>query len=329
MASCVAVTSSRSSASWKASPIAEPNSAIRSRSDAGVPATMAPASQAKRIRAPVFIACRRMMPVSSGACVLGGEIERLAARHAAGAGCARKAQHELRLGLRQAGPVASLAMMSKAKVKQAVARQDRGRLVEGAVHGGLATAQIVVVHGRQVVVDQRIAVDAFERRRDAAGGIAVMAEHRRRSPSPGRAAAACRRSGRRGAWPQRASPGVRSRHPARARRAVRAAALPRCGRAIPALPQRRLRRSRSWAHRLRQSAQRSSACRRTLRLPSSAIMPFGSAARRAAWTTRSFNPNSRKRIWQARAGAGRAVASASGFFAPSSPSSPSAWCRWC
>ena len=53
------------------------------------------------------------------------------------------------------------------KRQQAVAGKDGGRLVEGLVHGRLAAAQIVVVHRRQVVMDERIAVDAFERRRHA------------------------------------------------------------------------------------------------------------------------------------------------------------------
>ena len=46
---------------------------------------------------------------------------------------------------------------------QGIAGEDRGRLVEGLVHGRPAAAQIIIVHGRQVVMDERIAVDAFER----------------------------------------------------------------------------------------------------------------------------------------------------------------------
>ena len=47
---------------------------------------------------------------------------------------------------------------------QRVSRQDRGRLVKGAVHGGPPAAQVVVIHGRQIVMHQGIAMDAFERR---------------------------------------------------------------------------------------------------------------------------------------------------------------------
>ena len=53
---------------------------------------------------------------------------------------------------------------------QGVAGQDRGGLVIGLVHRRPAAAQVVVVHARQVVVDQAVGVDALQR----AGG----AQHR-------------------------------------------------------------------------------------------------------------------------------------------------------
>ena len=57
--------------------------------------------------------------------------------------------------------------------QQRVSRQDGGPFVERLVHGRFAAAQIVVVHGRQVVVHERIAMHALERRRrcsaDSAG----------------------------------------------------------------------------------------------------------------------------------------------------------------
>ncbi len=46
---------------------------------------------------------------------------------------------------------------------QAVADQDAGGFVVGLVHGGAATAQVVVVHRRQVVMHQRIGVDQLHR----------------------------------------------------------------------------------------------------------------------------------------------------------------------
>ncbi len=51
--------------------------------------------------------------------------------------------------------------------EQRVAGENRGRLVESAVHGRPAAPQLVVVHGRQIVMHQRIAVHALDRRRRA------------------------------------------------------------------------------------------------------------------------------------------------------------------
>ena len=48
--------------------------------------------------------------------------------------------------------------------QQAVAGQDGRRLVERLVYGRPATPQIVIVHRRQIIMDQRITVHAFERR---------------------------------------------------------------------------------------------------------------------------------------------------------------------
>ncbi|PAV67962.1 hypothetical protein WR25_27091 [Diploscapter pachys] len=59
---------------------------------------------------------------------------------------------------------------------QAVARQDRGRLVERLVDRRLAAAHVVVVHRRQIVMDQRINVDRLDRHRDLARAVAVDAE---------------------------------------------------------------------------------------------------------------------------------------------------------
>ena len=45
---------------------------------------------------------------------------------------------------------------------EAVTDQDRRGLVVGFVQGGLAPAQVVVVHGGEVVVDQGVGVDQFD-----------------------------------------------------------------------------------------------------------------------------------------------------------------------
>ena len=51
--------------------------------------------------------------------------------------------------------------------EQRVAGEDRGRLAEGDMQRGAPAAQRIVVHGRQIVMDQGIAMHAFER----GGGI--------------------------------------------------------------------------------------------------------------------------------------------------------------
>ena len=50
---------------------------------------------------------------------------------------------------------------------QRIAGQHRRRLVIGAVHSGPAPAQIIIIHTGQIVMDQRIGVNALERRGDA------------------------------------------------------------------------------------------------------------------------------------------------------------------
>ncbi len=64
------------------------------------------------------MACSVMMPVSSGGCASGGEVERLAAGHAADPGGARKAGDELEAALLRAGVLSPEARMSKASVSR-------------------------------------------------------------------------------------------------------------------------------------------------------------------------------------------------------------------
>lgn len=59
---------------------------------------------------------------------------------------------------------------------QAVGGEDRGGLVEGPVGGRLATAQVVVVHCRQVVVDQRVGMDQLHRAGRGVGALRRTAE---------------------------------------------------------------------------------------------------------------------------------------------------------
>ena len=74
----------------------------------GAPPAIAPASQAKRINAPVFMACSVMMPALVGTASLGREVERLAAGHAADAGGARQAGDQL-----EAAPARSSAARAR------------------------------------------------------------------------------------------------------------------------------------------------------------------------------------------------------------------------
>ena len=94
---------------------------------------------------------------------------------------------------------------------EGVAGEDRGRLVEGPVHGRPAPAQVVVVHGRQVVVDERVAVQQFERAPRRAADPDPPVRAGARSRRRGTAAGACRRRAPRGAWPPSGGPGGRSR----------------------------------------------------------------------------------------------------------------------
>lgn len=102
------------------------------------------------------------------------EIERLSAAHAIRAGCGGKLTQHRDHALRR---LRRVRQHRKRQRLQRIASEDRGGLVEGDMHGRLAAAQRVVVHRRQVVVDQRVGMDQFDRdcgsakrlRRGAAG----------------------------------------------------------------------------------------------------------------------------------------------------------------
>ncbi len=72
--------------------------------------------------------------------------------------------------------------MAEGQRQQGVARQDRRRVVIGLVHRRPAAAEIVIVHRRQIVVDQRIAVDQLD------GGRRYEAQFARQPEHPGRLA---------------------------------------------------------------------------------------------------------------------------------------------
>ena len=106
---------------------------------------------------------------------LGDQVEHLPSGHALRARGARHFQHQI-------GPDERILMGCgvgddlERQVVKAIAGQHRGRFVEGAVDGRLAAAQIVIVHARQVVVDQRIDVDRLDRRTGADDPLLVQSE---------------------------------------------------------------------------------------------------------------------------------------------------------
>ena len=73
-----------------------------------------------------------------------------------------------------------LGHMPEGEGEERVAGEDRGRFVEGLVDGGLAAAEVVVVHRGQVVVDQRVAVEELDRETGGKGARGADVEHRRR-----------------------------------------------------------------------------------------------------------------------------------------------------
>ena len=98
-----------------------------------------------------------------------------AACHAAEARCAGKCRNQphadcrIEIGFIRRDDIESVG-------QQAVASQNGGCFIECLVHGRLAASQVVVVHGRQVVMDKRIAVNAFECGGNAQNGIPALAE---------------------------------------------------------------------------------------------------------------------------------------------------------
>src|SRR5262252_1991900 len=106
------------------------------------------------------------------------EIEHLASRHAAEPCGARKPEHQgasdrrVRMGL---GPGQNI----ERKSQKTVDHQNGGRLVECPVQRRSAATQIVIVHCRHVVMDQRIAMYAFQRGRRHQAPLLWHCEQRR------------------------------------------------------------------------------------------------------------------------------------------------------
>ena len=119
---------------------------------------MAPARQAKRSSAPVFIACKvsdvvlSLRPLAAEA-AFGGEVEQLPADHAAETGSAGEFEHQFAADI-GVGMDVRPGENIEGHGQQRIAGQNGGGFVEGLVHGRPAAAQVVIVHRRQVVVRQ-------------------------------------------------------------------------------------------------------------------------------------------------------------------------------
>ena len=100
--------------------------------------------------------------VRAEALPFGAEIERLAERHAVPATGFGQQQDKLgangRIGMRL-----RIAQDLEGQRQQCIAGQDGGCLVEGDMQRGTAAADGVVVHRRQIVMHQGVAMHAFER----------------------------------------------------------------------------------------------------------------------------------------------------------------------
>ena len=108
--------------------------------------------------------------------VLGEQVDHLPADHAAtAAGGAEPGRQLAAHGRVRVG--GGIDQHLEGQRQQRIAREDGGRLAELDVTGRLAAAKIVVVHGRQVVMDQGIAVHQLDRRADAQGAALGHAEH--------------------------------------------------------------------------------------------------------------------------------------------------------
>ncbi|CUX24403.1 hypothetical protein AGR7B_Cc270182 [Agrobacterium deltaense RV3] len=105
---------------------------------------------------------------------LRSEIERLAAGHTADARRAGKRKYERGLALGRKRIFVRCDDI-EGKRQQAVAGENCGRLIEFAMHGRLAAAQVVVVHGRQIVMNKRITMEAFQCRANIKGGFGIPA----------------------------------------------------------------------------------------------------------------------------------------------------------
>ena len=98
----------------------------------------------------------------AGKAAFRGEIEHLAAGHAAETRRARQFRHQCDAHAR-VGMHLGARHNIEGKSQQRVAGENCGGFVESFVNGRAAAPQVVVVHRRQIVMHQRVAVQALER----------------------------------------------------------------------------------------------------------------------------------------------------------------------
>jgi hypothetical protein len=110
--------------------------------------------------------------------LFGFEIEHLPADHAAQTGRARQSENE-----RNANPRVRVGCGVRHHIEcigeQAIAGKDRGRFVESLVRCRPPTSQIVVIEGRKIIMDERVAMDHFNGRRRAQDTLAFGAKKAR------------------------------------------------------------------------------------------------------------------------------------------------------
>jgi hypothetical protein len=160
-----------------------------------------------RMIAPVLRACMSSTCAISSRCPLHGEINGLAAGHTERAARLRQ-QIDQPQAYRRRGRQRGIASEQlEGERLQSITHQDRRRLVVGFVAGRPATAQIVVIHRRQVIVHERIHVDSSTAQA-AASTSSSLRPKVRAVANITRAACACRRRGRCSASLRAGEPGT-------------------------------------------------------------------------------------------------------------------------
>ncbi len=125
--------------------------------------------------AAVFISWSRVISASDRRLSFERHIHHLATDHAGMTRSLRQTHNEIATHEGIAMRLRRTQQRKRMRQKR-ITREDRGGFIESLVHRRFAAAQIVVVHRGQIVMDERIGVNAFHRRSDAAERTAIHAE---------------------------------------------------------------------------------------------------------------------------------------------------------